>query len=672
MAGDVQRSVCPYDCPDACGLLVETLDGKAVKVTGDPDHPFTRGFLCPKMNRYQETVHSPLRLTRPLLRTGDKGTGQFRPISWSEAVERIADRWRTDLRHDGSESILPYSYAGTMGLIQRNAGHPFFYRLGASRLDRTICSPAKDAGWKSLMGETLAPHPDDVMESDLVILWGINAVATNIHFLHGVREAKRRGATVWLIDTYQTNTSAVADQTFVVRPGSDGALGLGLMHLLVLRNLVDQEFLAVHVQGFDRLKEEILPDYPPERVSGLTGLSRETLESIAEGYGRAKTPFIRVGSGASRYGNGAMTIRTIACLPALVGAYGKKGGGCLTSVNTAKAFAMEEILREDFMAKETRVVNMNQLGRALNAVNDPPVQSLFVYTSNPAAVAPDQNEVLRGLARCDLFTVVHERFMTDTALYADIVLPATSSLEHSDLYRSYGCYCIQRAKAVIPPVGESKSNWEVFGLLAEAMGFPEPFFRQTADDLIDHVLSIPNALRKGIDEDAFASGKACEIPISPKAKVQFKTRSGKIEILQPRDAHPLPCYLPPYGGPHPFRLMTAPSLYALNSSFRERDDLRSREKGMLLKMNPDDARAKGLKEGDPVSAFNELGEVQFHLRVTDRVPAGVVIAEGVWWLEHSPGPRSVNALTSQRLTDRGAGSTFYDNTVDVRRASGSF
>jgi len=672
LAGDVQRSVCPYDCPDACGLLVETLDGKAVKVTGDPDHPFTRGFLCPKMNRYQETVHSPLRLTRPLLRTGDKGTGQFRPISWSEAVERIADRWRTDLRHDGSESILPYSYAGTMGLIQRNAGHPFFYRLGASRLDRTICSPAKDAGWKSVMGETLAPHPDDVMESDLVILWGINAVATNIHFLHGVREAKRRGATVWLIDTYQTNTSAVADQTFVVRPGSDGALGLGLMHLLVLRDLVDQEFLAVHVQGFDRLKEEILPDYPPERVSGLTGLSRETLESIAEGYGRAKTPFIRVGSGASRYGNGAMTIRTIACLPALVGAYGKKGGGCLTSVNTAKAFAMEEILREDFMAKETRVVNMNQLGRALNAVNDPPVQSLFVYTSNPAAVAPDQNEVLRGLARCDLFTVVHERFMTDTALYADIVLPATSSLEHSDLYRSYGCYCIQRAKAVIPPVGESKSNWEVFGLLAEAMGFPEPFFRQTADDLIDHVLSIPNALRKGIDEDAFASGKACEIPISPKAKVQFKTPSGKIEILQPRDAHPLPCYLPPYGGPHPFRLMTAPSLYALNSSFRERDDLRSREKGMLLKMNPDDARAKGLKEGDPVSAFNELGEVQFHLRVTDRVPAGVVIAEGVWWLEHSPGPRSVNALTSQRLTDRGAGSTFYDNTVDVRRASGSF
>jgi len=672
LAGDIRRSVCPYDCPDACGLLVEVLDGKAVKVVGDLDHPFTRGFLCPKMNRYQETVHSPLRLTRPLLRTGAKGMGQFRPISWPEAVERIADRWRTILRLDGSESILPYSYAGTMGLVQRNAGHPFFYRLGASRLERTICSPAKDAGWKIVMGETLAPHPDDVMESDLVILWGINAVATNIHFLHGVREAKRRGATVWLIDTYQTNTSAVVDQTFIVRPGSDGALGLGLMHLLVLRDLVDHDFLAAHVQGFDPLKEKILPDYPPERVSDLTGLSREILEFMAEAYGKAKAPFIRVGSGASRYGNGAMTIRTIACLPALVGAYGKRGGGCLTSINTSKAIAMNEILREDFMATETRVINMNQIGRALNEMNDPPVQSLFVYTSNPAAVAPDQNEVLRGLARGDLFTVVHERFMTDTARYADIVLPATSSLEHSDLYRSYGSYCIQRAKAVIPPVGESKSNWEVFGLLAEAMGFPEPFFRQTADDLINHVLSIPSALRKGIDEQAFASGKPWEIPIPPEAKYQFKTPSGKIEILQPRDVHPLPCYLPPYGGPHPFRLMTAPSLYALNSSFREREDLRSKEKGMLLKMNPGDARLKGLKEGDPVSAFNELGEVQFHLRVTDRVPAGVVIAEGVWWLEHSPGPRSVNALTSQRLTDRGAGSTFYDNTVDVRRASGSF
>jgi anaerobic selenocysteine-containing dehydrogenase len=328
---------------------------------------------------------------------------------------------------------------------------------------------------------------------------------------------------------------------------------------------------------------------------------------------------------------------------------------------------MEEILREDFMTKPTRMINMNQLGEALNRLDNPPIQSVYVYHSNPAAVTPDQNQVLRGLAREDLFTVVHERFLTDTARFADIVLPSTSSLEHSDLYRSYGTYCIQRAKAVIPPVGESKSNWEVFGLLAEAMGLAEPFFRQTADHLIDHVLSLPNPLREGMDQTAFAAGKAVEIPLPPDAKAQFKTPSGKIEILNPRDPHPLPCYLSPHGGDYPFRLMTAPSLYALNSSFRERDDLLSKEKAMFLQMNPKDALAKNLKEGGRVVAFNELGEVPFLLKVTSKVPSGVVVAEGVWWLSHCPGSRSINALTSQRLTDQGAGSTFYDNTVDVRR-----
>jgi anaerobic selenocysteine-containing dehydrogenase len=382
----------------------------------------------------------------------------------------------------------------------------------------------------------------------------------------------------------------------------------------------------------------------------------------------AVNPFIRLGSGLSRYGNGAMTIRTIVCLPALVGAYGKRGGGCFTGTSTAGTFAMNEVLREDFMVKTTRTVNMNRLGSALNELNDPPIQSLYVYHSNPAAVTPDQNQVLKGLQREDLFTIVHERFMTDTARYADIVLPSTSSLGHSDLYRSYGTYCIQRAKAVIPPVGESKSNWEVFCLLAHGMGFHDPFFRQTADDLIDHLLSIPSPMREGIDQEAFSAGKAVEIPLPPDARTRFKTPSGKIEILNPKESHPLPCYIPPYGGDHPFRLMASPSLYALNSSFREREDLRKKEKAMFLQMNPADAEAKGMREGDPVIAFNQLGEVPFTLHVTPKVPSGVVVAEGVWWLNHCPGPRSVNALTSQRLTDQGGGSTFYDNTVDVRMA----
>ena len=438
------------------------------------------------------------------------------------------------------------------------------------------------------------------------------------------------------------------------------------MYLLVRDDLIDHDFVSSHVQGFEELKEKILPDFPPEKVSRLTGLSEKTLESMAKSYGRAKNPFIRLGAGLSRYGNGAMTIRTIVCLPAFVGAYGKRGGGCFTGTSTAGAFAMKEVLREDFMAKKTRIINMNRLGWALNELKDPPIQSLYVYHSNPAAVTPDQNQVLRGLQRKDLFTVVHERFMTDTARYADIVLPSTSSLEHSDLYRSYGTYCIQRAKPAIPPVGESKSNWEVFCLLAHGMGFDEPFFHQTADDLIDHLLSIRSPMRERIDHNAFSQNKAVEIPLPSDARTRFKTPSGKIEILNPKESHPLPCYLPPYEGDYPFRLMTAPSLYCLNSSFREREDLRKREKAMFLQMNPADAKAKGMKESDSVIAFNQLGEVSFILHVTPKVLSGVVVAEGIWWLNHCPGLRSVNALTSQRLTDQGGGSTFYDNTVDVR------
>jgi anaerobic selenocysteine-containing dehydrogenase len=520
------------------------------------------------------------------------------------------------------------------------------------------------------MGETSAPHPDEVSESDLVILWGINAVATNIHFLHGVKAAGRRGAKVWLIDTYQNLTSSVVDETFLVRPGSDGALALGLMYLLVHAGLIDLDFIKTYVQGFEELKEKILPDYPPEKVSLLTGLSPETIQSMAKAYGTAKRPFVRLGAGLSRYGNGAMTIRTIVCLPVLVGAHGKRGGGCFAGTSTAGAFAMNEVLREDFMAKKTRTINMNRLGWALNEPDDPPIQSLYVYHSNPAAVTPDQNQVLRGLERKDLFTVVHERFMTDTARYADIVLPSTSSLEHSDLYRSYGTYCIQRARPAIPPVGESKSNWDVFSLLAQRMGFGESFFRQTADELIDHLLSIPNPMREGIDQEAFSAGKAVEIPLPPDARTQFETPSGKIEILNPKESHSLPCYLPPYSGDYRFRLMTAPSFYALNSTFRERADLLRKERAMFLQMSPADAEAKGLTEGQRIIAFNQLGEVSFVLRINSGVPQGVVVAEGIWWLEHCPGKRSVNALTSQNLTDQAGGSTFYDNTVDVRPEEG--
>jgi anaerobic selenocysteine-containing dehydrogenase len=667
----LKRSTCPFDCPDTCGLLVEVEEGRALAVKGDPEHPHSKGTLCPKMNRYQETVHSPLRLTTPLLATGPKGSGQFTPIAWTEAIQRIADRWRALGAEHGMEAILPYSYAGTMGLIQRNAGHAFFHRLGASRLDRTICSPAKAAGWAATMGQTPTPHPDTVKDSDLVILWGINALATSIHAIHGIKEAQKGGARVWLIDTYETPTAAVADRTFRVRPGSDGALALGLMHILVRDQMLDLGFIRSHVQGFQDLTAMVLPDYPPQRVAELTGLPVAAIEELAKAYGTAGAPFIHLGNGLSRYGNGAMTIRTIACLPALVGAYdGRRGAGCFTGTSTSGAFAMGQVTREDFLAAPTRVVNMNRLGHALNDLDDPRVMGLYVYHSNPAAVTPDQNAVLRGLARPDLFTVVHERFLTDTARYADLVLPATSSLEHSDLYKAYGSFCIQRSRAAIPPVGESRSNWDVFGLLAEAMGFPEPFFRQSADDLIDHLLSLPNALRQGMDTLALESGRAVELPCLSGRPPRFATPSGRVEIMNPKEPSPLPIYFPRHAEQEAgaFSLMTAPSLYGLNSCFSERDDLRARRQGMQLLMNPADAAARNLEDQADVIAFNDLGEVRFRLTTTEKVPSGVVVAEGVWWSTFAPGESTVNALTSQRLTDQGGGSTFYDNRVDVRLA----
>jgi anaerobic selenocysteine-containing dehydrogenase len=662
---EIKRSVCPYDCPDTCGLLVTVEGGRAVKVAGDPAHPFTRGTLCPKMTHYERTVHSPDRLTTPLLRTGPKGAGEFRPCSWQEAVGLIAGRWREIIAAHGAEAILPYSYAGTMGLVQRNVGHAFFHRLGASRLERTICSSSKDAGWKAVMGNTPAMHPDEAADSDLIILWSLNAVATNIHFLHSVRKAKKRGARVWLIDTYETPTAQVADRVFITRPGGDAALALGMMHVMARDGLIDKDFLAAHVQGFEEFAARILPAYPPAAVSAITGLSAATIEELARGYAAAKAPLIRLGSGLCRYGNGAMTVRTVACLPALAGAWAKKGGGLVGNLATGGALDTAPVTREDFITKPTRVINMNKLGEALTAPPGPPVMSLYVYHSNPAAVTPDQNKVLAGLAREDLFTIVHERFMTDTARYADVLLPATTSLEHSDIYRSYGHYCVQRAYPVVPPPGEAKANWDAFALLAAAMDFDDPYFARSADDLIDEMLANPSPWLAKTDLAALRAGEAVELPLSPDAKMNFKTPSGKIEIFNPADAEPLPRYLPPHGDDFPLWLMTAPTPIMLNSSFGERGDLQAGQ-AMTLQINPADAAARGLADGGRVIAFNSRGEVAFTLRVTPRVPVGVAVAEGVWWIKDAPGDRTVNALTSQRLTDRAAGSTFYDTKIDVK------
>lgn len=659
----IKRSVCPYDCPDACGLIVEVENNKAVKVIGDKQHPFTRGVLCPKMAHYERTVHSPDRLTTPLERIGPKGSGQFRPISWNKAIDLIANRWQQIIDVYGAEAILPCSYAGTMGIIQRNAGHPFFYRMGASRLDRTICSPAKGYGWNAVMGGTMSIHPDEVEYSDFIILWSANTVATNIHLLHGVRQAQRKGAKVWLIDTYENDTAKVADRVLLVKPGSDAALALALMHVLVRDKLTDERFINEYVQGYEELKAA-LPDYSPVAVSEITGIDPELIIELAHTYAKADAPFISLGSGLSRYANGAMTTRTIVCLPALVGAWAKQGGGILNSVSTASAIPMPLVTREDLLTSPTRVINMNQLGDALHLPSEP-IKSIYVYHYNPAAVNPDQNRVLDGLAREDLFTVVHERFMTDTAKYADIILPCTSSLEHSDIYRAYGHYAVQRSFAAIAPVGQSKSNKEVFALLAQAMGYDEPILHMTADEHIDLLLQAGTNWLSQVDAEKLNRGEAVELPLPTNYKLSFKTPSGKIEILNPRESERLPRYFAPYGDAAPYWLMTAPSLYGLNSSFSERNDLIKLRGHMSLIMNPDDAAEKGLSDGQRVLVYNERGEAVFVLIISARTQRGVVVAEGVWNLSLSFNGRTVNALTSQRLTDCAGGSTFYDTKVDV-------
>ncbi|MDR3601111.1 MAG: molybdopterin-dependent oxidoreductase [Desulfosporosinus sp.] len=668
MKSDLKRSVCPYDCPDTCGLLVEVVDGQAVKITGDPEHPYTRGTLCPKMVHYERTVHSPQRLTNPLLRIGEKGAGQFKAITWDEGIQHIADRWKGIVSDYGAEAILPYSYAGTMGVVQRNCGEGFFHRLGASRLARTICSSAKGYGWAAVMGETLAPHPEEVKQSDFIILWGTNVLATNIHLLHNVREAKKRGAIVWLIDTYENPTAQIVDKVVLVRPGSDGALALGIMHILVREGLIDQPFIDRYVQGFEQFRDDVLPDYPPDKVSQITGIEVNLLEELAAGYGNALAPFISLGSGLCRYGNGAMTVRTITCLPALVGAWGKPGGGLLTSISTSKALNTRRVTREDFSPKSTRIVNMNQLGYALTELAKPPIMSLYVYHSNPAIVAPDQNMIIKGLRREDLFTVVHERFMTDTARYADLILPATSSLEHPDIYRSYGHYGLQRAAAVIPPVGEAKSNWEVFQLLAQAMGFKESYFYQTTDEVINLLLDPPTPWLEHIDLAKLQDGRSVELPLPENYKTTFLTPSAKIELYNPLETEPLPRYFEAYGDDAPFYLMSTPSPYSLNSSFNERPELLRKKEAAYLQMNAKDAGSKNLQDGQRVIAFNERGAVDFILKLTPKVPLGVLVTEGLFWTENVLGDRAVNALTSQRLTDQAAGSTLYDVKVDVRPA----
>ncbi|WP_415942117.1 molybdopterin-containing oxidoreductase family protein [Mitsuokella multacida] len=668
---EIKPSVCPYDCPDCCGLLITVEDGKAVRVAGDPEHAFTRGTLCPKMAHYERTVHSPKRIMTPLRRIGQKGEGRFIPIGWDEAIEEIAGRWQSIIRDYGAEAILPYSYAGTMGTIGYSAGHALFYALGATSLDRTICAPAKSRGYRDVMGATLPTAPQEAQHSDMIVLWSISMLATDIHFRHDIEMARKRGAKVYCIDTYRTKTADYADAFLCPRPGTDGALALAILHVLVQDDLADRAFLKEYVQGADELEQKVLPHYTPEAAAAITGVPAADIRAFAHAYGNARAPFIRLGSGQSRYTNGAMTSRLITCLPAFVGAYAKKGGGLLTSASGSHAFDKNIIRRPDLEQRGVRHINMCELGRALNDPDlTPPIKALYIYSSNPACTAPDQNQVLRGLQREDLFTVVHERFLTDTTRYADIVLPATTSLESEDLYYSYGHYTIQRARAVIPPVGESKSNWQTARLLAKAMHLTDPIFDQTEEDLVEALIaSTKKAWPLPLSSEALQKLRDClpvDLPLPEDYKLHFATPSGKIEIKNPRCQPPLPDYLPPHKNSEPFHLINAPDMRILDSSFNERDEL-TRDGIMTLLIHPEDAAARGLQDGDPVRARNQRGHAHFTLKLSDCVNRGTLVTEGVWWQAYTK-DGNTNRLTSMRLTDKDGGSTFYDVSIDIEKA----
>lgn len=673
------KSVCPYDCPDACGLILTVDDNKVTKVRGNKEHAFTRGILCPKMAHYERVIHSPKRLMTPLRRIGKKGIGpdQFTLISWDEALERIVENFNHTINTYGSESILRYSYAGTMGAVNSPAADYFFRCIGATSQDRGICSPAKQAAFKSVYGDTVAIKPQEAQHSDLIILWSLNATATDVHILHDVNVAKRNGAFVWIIDTHKTYTYDQGTHHVYVKPGSDGALALGMIHIIHRDGLEDTTFIQAYVQGYDELVRDVLPTFTPEYVSSICGVPVEIIEELAHAYAKAKAPFIRLGSGVSRYGNGAMSCRCINALPAVVGAWQHLGGGLLSSSSSSQYFNKSFMQQPNTPTPSKRMMPMILLGDLLtnpkalleHGLEDTsggvPVHSLYIFSSNPAITAPNQNLVRQGLMRNDLFTVVHERFFTDTCAYADIILPATSSAESDDIFNSYGHYTIAASYQAIPPVGESKSNWQVISELAQRMGLDDSFFAMTERELIEHMVRNSSKLSQD-EQDAILRGDLVEVALPDNYKMDFKTPSGKIEILNPRESIPLITYTEPYGDDEPFWLIIGNDIRILDSSFCELefDD----SELMKLRMHPDDAALYNINNSDAVEIYNNRGAVRIKVYLDDTVQRGTLVTLGVWWQSQSSDAKvGINAVTASRPTDEAWGSTFYDVQVNIRK-----
>lgn len=657
-------------------------DGRVVEVAGDPAHPVTRGYLCVKTRHYEQRVYSPDRVLYPLRRTGPKGDGRFERITWDEALDTIAGKFREVMAAWGPEAILPYSYAGTIGLLHyASMDHRFFHKLGASRLARTICASAGGAAMMATMGARIGYDPEDMVAARLIVLWGLNAASTNTHQMPILKEARRRGATVVVVDPYRHQTARQADWHLSPRPGTDTALVLGMMHVILDENLQDQDYIDRYTTGFPQLRRRVR-EWPPERAAAVTGVPAEEIRRFARLYATAQPAALRVGYGLQRHTNGGSIVRAIACLPALTGAWRYPGGGFLLSNSGSYGFNLAALQRPDLLPQPLpREINMNELGKALTELDSPPVKAMVVYNCNPAAVAPNQNQVLRGLLRDDLFLVVHEQLFTDTCRYADIVLPATTQLEHTDLHYSYWHLYVMLNEPAIAPLGEAVPNTELFRRLARAMGFTDPCFQDTDEDLIRQALAGSPALAH-ITLERLRAEKwvKLERPAAPFAGGQFPTPSGKLELysttLAAAGLDPVIQYEPPAESPdgapdlyarYPLHLLTPAAHHFLNSSFANLPALLAGEGCPPILLHPEDAAARNIRTGDWVRTFNDRGEVFLKAKVGDWSRPGTAISPSLWWNRFSPGGRNVNALTTDRLADYGGGAAFHTNLVQVEK-----
>ncbi|MFC0270752.1 molybdopterin oxidoreductase family protein [Metabacillus herbersteinensis] len=667
-------SVCSLDCPDQCGLLLHKKDGNIIKVEGDPNHPVTKGNICNKVRNMTERLYDPKRLQYPLKRVGAKGAGKFERITWDEAIETTTFHWKKFIKSHGPESILPYSFYGNMGILNAESmDRRFFHQLGASRLDRTICNSAGSAGYKYTMGGSLGIDPEDTIYSKLIILWGINAVSTNMHQITLAQKARKNGAKIVVIDVHKNQTGRLADWFIPILPGTDSALALGMMHILFAENLVDNEFLKQYTVGHEELKAHV-SQYDPYTVSKITGVSIDDLYKLARMFGETSPAFIRIGNGLQHHDNGGMCIRTIACLPALTGQWLVKGGGAIKGNSGYLAHNSFALQRPDLLqTKDTRLINMNLIGDALLNL-DPPIKSLFVYNSNPAVVAPETNKVQRGLARDDLFTVVHDLFLTETARFADIILPATSSYENTDFYTSYWHHYLQIQQPVIEPFGESKSNVDVFKLLASAMEFENPLFQETEEEMIRQALKHPsNSYLREITYEKVVEKHYVKAESTTLFPGKLPTPSGKIELYSQKmkdDGYPsLPTYTPLLDdGEFPFLFVPGPNHNFLNSTFSTNDKHISLEKNPKLHMNVSDAEMLGIEDGVMVRIWNARGECELVVSVGENVLPGVVVSQGLW-ADLKGTKQLVNTLTPDRIADMGGGATFFSGRVAVEKIS---